>query len=88
LGLSHNDLFDKGVDPSASPRHGCHRRRKNFRSRSLGDDLSQLREETMKVVVAFAGLAIGFALPTYAQQNAMVPDQQVIQELVALGQKY
>jgi len=42
----------------------------------------------MKVVVAFAGLATGFALPTYAQQNAMVPDQQVIQELVALGQKY
>jgi uncharacterized protein (TIGR02246 family) len=33
------------------------------------------------------GLAISLALPTFAQQNAM-PDQQVIQQLGVLGQKY
>jgi uncharacterized protein (TIGR02246 family) len=39
------------------------------------------------LVVPLVGLAISFALPTFAQQNAMVPDQQVIQQLVVLGQK-
>jgi len=43
----------------------------------------------MKVrsVVTLVGLVISFASPTFAQQNAMVPDQQVIQQLVVLGQK-
>jgi ketosteroid isomerase-like protein len=40
-----------------------------------------------RLVVPLAVLAISFALPTFAQQNAMVPDQQVIQQLVVLGQK-
>ncbi|MBV8351718.1 MAG: nuclear transport factor 2 family protein [Verrucomicrobia bacterium] len=39
-------------------------------------------------VVSLVGLAISFALPTFAQQNAMVPDRQVIEQLGALGQKY
>ena len=43
----------------------------------------------MKVrsVVTLVGLVISFASPTFAQQNAMVPDQQIIQQLVVLGQK-
>jgi ketosteroid isomerase-like protein len=40
-----------------------------------------------RLVVPLVGLAISFALPTFAQQSAMVPDQQVIQQLGALGQK-
>ena len=39
-------------------------------------------------ILALVGLAISFALPTFAQQNAMVPDRQVIEQLGALGQKY
>jgi len=44
----------------------------------------------MKVrsVVTLAGLAISFALATFAQQNAMVPDGQAIEQLGVLGQKY
>ena len=42
----------------------------------------------MRLVGALAGWAISFALPAYAQQNAMVPDQQVIEQLGALGKKY
>jgi uncharacterized protein (TIGR02246 family) len=43
----------------------------------------------MKVrsVVTLVGLAISFALPTYAQQNT-TPDRQVIEQLGVLGQKY
>ena len=39
-------------------------------------------------VVALVGLASSFVLPTFAQQNAMVPDRQVIEQLGVLGQKY
>jgi len=42
----------------------------------------------MRLLGALAGLAISFAFPTFAQQNAMVPDRQVIEQLGALGQKY
>jgi mannose-6-phosphate isomerase-like protein (cupin superfamily) len=57
-----------------SPRHGCHRRRKNFRSKSLSDDQSKLREETMKtrLLLTLAGLAIGFAVPSIAQDAMKV----------------
>jgi hypothetical protein len=41
----------------------------------------------MKTYFPLVWLAISFALPTFAQQNAMVPNQQVIQQLVVLGQK-
>jgi hypothetical protein len=43
---------------------------------------------TSSSAAAVLGLAISFALPTFAQQNAMVPDRQVIEQLDALGQKY
>jgi hypothetical protein len=41
------------------------------RSRSVGDKPSQTREQTMKIasVVALVGLAVNFALPTFAQQT-------------------
>jgi hypothetical protein len=42
----------------------------------------------IRLLITIAGLAINFVLPTFAQQIAMVPDRQVIQQLVALGQKY
>ena len=41
----------------------------------------------MRLLGALLGLAISFILPTFAQQNAMVPDPKVIEQLVALGQK-
>ena len=41
----------------------------------------------MRSVVALVGLAISFALTTFAQQNA-IPDRQVIEQLGVLGQKY
>lgn len=41
----------------------------------------------IRLVAAVLGLAIIFALPTFAQQNAK-PDPQVIEQLGALGQKY
>jgi uncharacterized protein (TIGR02246 family) len=40
-----------------------------------------------RLAIPLLGLAISFALPTFAQQNAMVPDRQVIEQLGALGQK-
>jgi len=87
LGLSHNDLFDKGVDPSALPATRMSRRRKNFRSRSPSDDQTKLREELVKIrLLALVGLAIGFALPTFAQQTN-TPDPQLHQQLVALFKK-
>jgi ketosteroid isomerase-like protein len=42
----------------------------------------------IRLVVAIAGLASSFVLPSFAQQIGMVPDRQVIRQLVALGQKY
>jgi uncharacterized protein (TIGR02246 family) len=42
----------------------------------------------MRLVVALVGLASSFVLPIFAQQNAMVPDRQVIEQLGVLGQKY
>jgi ketosteroid isomerase-like protein len=42
----------------------------------------------MKTCLPLVWLAITFGLPTYAQQNAMVPDREVIEQLGVLGQKY
>ena len=41
-----------------------------------------------RLLVPLVGLAISFALPTFAQQNAMVPDRQAMEQLGVLGQKY
>jgi ketosteroid isomerase-like protein len=40
-----------------------------------------------RLVGVLLGLAISFACPTYAEQNA-TPDRQVIEQLGVLGQKY
>src|SRR5271166_4440412 len=47
------------------------------------------REEKMKIrlVVALVGLAISFALPTFAQQTN-TPDPQLREAIVALHKKY
>jgi len=42
----------------------------------------------MRLLGALAGLAISFAFPIFAQQKAMLPDRQVIEQLGVLGQKY
>jgi SnoaL-like domain len=59
------------------------------RSRSFGDKILKDREETMKIrsVVALVGLAISFALPTFAQQTN-TPDPQLRQALLALAKKF
>ena len=41
----------------------------------------------MRLVVALVGLAISFALPTFAQQNETV-DPQIIEQVSALGKKW
>src|ERR1700751_3787325 len=53
------------------------------------DDPSKLREETMKSrsVVALVGLAISFAVPTFAQQKEKV-DPQIIEKLNAISKKF
>jgi len=60
-------------------------RRKNFPSRSFGDEQSKLREETMKVrlLLTLAGLAISFAVPASMAQDVMkvlTPDELVWRE--------
>jgi ketosteroid isomerase-like protein len=41
----------------------------------------------IRLVVAVVGLAIGFAVPTFAQQKDTV-DPQIIEQFAALGKKY
>jgi hypothetical protein len=41
----------------------------------------------IRLLLALVGLAIGFAVPTLAQQKETV-DPQIIEQLVALGKKY
>ncbi len=58
-----------------------------------GDDQSKLGKETMKIrsVLALVGLAIGFAVPTFAQeQNTVDPEvrQQIEAVLMKLGEAY
>jgi hypothetical protein len=54
----------------------------------VADDHSKLREETMKMhLVALVGLAISFALPTFAQQTNTV-DPQTLQQLDAKSKRY
>jgi uncharacterized protein (TIGR02246 family) len=42
----------------------------------------------IRLVGTLLGLAISFAFPIFAQQKAMLPDRQVIEQLGVLGQKY
>ena len=59
-----------------------------FRSRSFGDDQSKFREKKMKVrLAALLTFAIGFALPTVAQQTN-TPDPQLRQQLEAKIKRY
>jgi len=56
----------------------------------IGDKPSQLpRKETMKIryLLALVGLAISFALPTFAQQTN-TPDPQLREQLLALAKKF
>jgi hypothetical protein len=66
-------------------RHGCSWRREKCRGRSLYDK-SPPWEEIMKkrLVAPLVGLAISFALPTYAQQKDLA-DPQTTQKILALG---
>ena len=41
----------------------------------------------IRLLLALAGLAIGFAVPTFAQQKDTV-DPQIIQQYAALGKKF
>jgi uncharacterized protein (TIGR02246 family) len=47
------------------------------------------REETMKIryLLALVGLAISFALPSFAQQKDAITDPQIIEQLHAIGKK-
>jgi uncharacterized protein (TIGR02246 family) len=42
----------------------------------------------IRSLVALVGFVTSFVLPTFAQQNAMMPDRQVIEQLGVLGQRY
>jgi ketosteroid isomerase-like protein len=47
------------------------------------------REETMKMhLVTLVGLAIGFALPTFAQREGAQADPQTTQKILAIGKAY
>ena len=53
-------------------RHGCYRDAEKSRSKSLGNKPSTPPKETMKIrlLLTLVGLAIIFALPTFAKQRA------------------
>src|SRR6267154_1811324 len=68
----------------------CYSRRKEIPQQIVRrQTISNSREETVKIrlLIPLAGLAISFALPTFAQQTN-TPDPQIRQQLVALVQKF
>jgi hypothetical protein len=73
----------KGV-PSAPATQSVTDDSEKSRSRSLDDKSSTMK---IRLLVALAGLAISFALPTFAQQKDTV-DPKIDQQIRALAMKY
>src|SRR5438876_8305394 len=79
--MSLRDLLPKPLIPLFST-IGFYRAARTPAARSLGDNLTlEHRKETMKIrlLLALAGFAIGFVLPTFAQQKDTV-DPRIIQQ--------
>jgi ketosteroid isomerase-like protein len=76
---------------SRSPGASFSRRRSRRRAHQIPRQQAILspREETMKVrfIAALAGFAIGFVVPTFAQQTN-TPDPHLRQQLLALAKKF